>query len=238
MISISYLFEGRVLEHLKKHKGKYAALGAAGALYHSDDITPDPIKNVIRRAVTGQDTIESSEQLLRGYENHPEYHKLKAFADQLDKRDLNRLTKFGIHQSDNLPIPDNSNIPKGYRIGGYYRYKPIFQNFRDRELRIRDDDPGLSVERAFKHELAHHIDTEKNAFSKTVGDINYPYHQQKREYVAHKFEQEYEPGESYRDFIKRARKEADTLDPMSRQQYIDNVIRNRVVKNNYSARSN
>jgi hypothetical protein len=223
MISVSYLFEGKVLDHLKKHKGKYALGAAAAGLYYSDDITPRPIKNIIRRAVTGRETIESSDQLLKGYEGHPHYKTYKAIADKLDKEDLNRLTKFGIHNREDMPSPRGGylNVPSGYEIGGYNKYKPIFQNFRDREIRVRGDVDKDTASRIFKHELGHHIDTEKNAFSKFKEDSPHQYKAQKTEYIARKFAKEHQDGESSRDFIKRARDEADRLTPEQRAEYND-----------------
>jgi hypothetical protein len=227
MIPVSYLFEGKITEHLKKHKGKYALGTAAGALYFSDDITPRPLKNIIRSKVTGRDTIKSSDELLKGYENHPKYKALKDIADKADPEDLNRLTKFGIHQRHNMPPPEGAtNIPAGADIGGYNMHKVPFQNFRDREIRIRDDVPSMPVEKAFKHELGHHIDSEKNAYSKVMDDIDprtgqqKEYWGQKREYIARKFAKEHEKsGMNYKDFIKKTRKEADNLSDEDRAKY-------------------
>jgi len=223
MLSLSYLFEGKVLEYLKRNKGKYTLGTAAAGLYYSDDITPDSVKNVIRRVVTGKETINTPEDLLRGYEGHPKYHELKKIASEIDPKDLNRLTKFGIHTKDDLPIPPNSNVPPGTpkeNIGGYYRHKVLFPNFRDRELRIRDDQPDFPIEKAFKHELGHHIDLNKNTFSKTASDMNVPYAAQKREYIARKFAKEFDPSkESARDFIKRVREEANRMSNYERSKY-------------------
>ena len=223
MISLAYLFEGKVIEHLKKHKGNYALGAAAGALYYSDDITPRPLKNYIRSKVTGTETIHSSKDLLKGYENHPKYKELKDIADKADPEDLERITKFGIHNKHNLPIPRELKLPPGAtsdNVGGYHRYKPVFQNFRDREIRLRDDMPELPIEKSFKHEMGHHIDTEKNAYSKAVEDINKPYAGQKGEYIARKFAKENDPSKgTYKEHIKNLRKEADKLPEHERANY-------------------
>ena len=220
MLSVGYLFEGKVIEHLKKHKGKYALGAAAGTLYYSDDITPRPLKNYIRSKVTGRETIHSSKDLLKGYENHPKYKELKDVADKADPEDLERLTKFGIHQKHNMPHPPNSNLPAGSEMGAYHLHTLPFQNFRDREIRLRDDIPDIPVEKVFKHELGHHIDTNKNAFSKVKEDINKPYWGQKREYVARKFAKEHSTsGKSYKDFINDTRKEADKMSDEDRAKY-------------------
>jgi len=220
---VNYLYEGEILDHLRRNKEKYALGAAAAGLYYSDDITPDPVKNVIRRVVTGRETINTPEELLKGYERHPKYEELRKIARSIEKRDLNRLTKFGIHNKDNLPIPPYLNVPPGtarHQIAGYYLHKPFFSNFRDRELRIRDNLPNFPVEKAFKHELGHHLDTEKDTFSKTMDDWNRPYEAQKREYIARKFANEFDPSkESARNFIKRVRKEADRLSSFERSLY-------------------
>lgn len=224
MIPVSYLFEGKIKEHLKKHAGKYALGTTAAGLYYSDDITPDPIKNVIRRGVTGRETINTPEELLKGYENHPHYKEYKDIADKLDKKDLNRLTKFGIHNADDMPDPGLSNAPPGTKkvnIGGWYNHKQLFPNFRDRELRVRGDLPAEEARRIFKHELGHHIDLNKDSISKGLDDSGQPYHAQKREYIARKFAKEHEPSkESYQDFIKRTRDESNKLSPEERSKYM------------------
>jgi len=223
MVSIAYLFEGKIKEHFKKHKGKYALGAAAAGLYYSDDITPRPLKNFIRSKVTGTETIHNSDDLLKGYENHPKYRELKDIADKADPEDLERITKFGIHNKHNLPIPPELKLPPGAtrdNVGGYHKYKPVFSNFRDREIRLRDDMPNMPIEKAFKHELGHHIDSEKDTFSKAIQDTNKPYAGQKTEYVARKFAKEHATsGLSYKQFIKNAREEADKMSEDQRANY-------------------
>lgn len=225
MLSIAYLFEGRVIEHLKKHKGKYALGAAAAGLYFSDDITPRPIKNIIRRGVTGQDTIESSDQLLKGYENHPHYQSLKAVADKMDKEDLNRLTKLKIHGNQDELVRhlnvQRGDIPEDSEIQGAYAYHPIFQNFRDREVHLRGDLDKDTITKAFKHEIGHHLDTEKSAFRKKLQDIGNKYESSKMEHVARKFAGRNEDNEPYKNFIKRAREEANKLSPQERANEYD-----------------
>jgi hypothetical protein len=208
MISVSYLFEGKVLDHLKKHKGKYALGAAAAGLYYSDDITPRPVKNLIRRAVTGKDTIESSDQLLKGYENHPYYKDLKSVADSLDKEDLNRLTKFSLESPENMGEGNVAQI----------KLQPAFSNFRDKEINLRNDLSKELMKKLFKHELTHHVDLGKDTFTKILKDNKYPYDAQVREHVANDFAKNhnFSDKEHYRDVIKKIREKHENLAPYER----------------------